>query len=134
MTTNTVFHPPVEMPNQIVSYDAGLKANAATYGAVIGNSPADLQPLVARAQQLQPLAHEIEQMRLALAAKEEQYAAQASPLWSDWSEKLKYARTFAETHKNEHLQSFLLAFRHNEGRHAAKVAAQGGPTPAPVKA
>jgi len=64
-----------------------------------------------------------------LASKLDAYHKAAAPLWEKFSERLGYAHTYAEKKKNAALSTFLLAFRHNHGRHTASKAAaqQAGP-------
>jgi hypothetical protein len=117
-----VFYPSPEMPHQIAAYSAGLKLHRTEFGDVVGNSPDDLKSLVADAAALRPLADEIEHLQIQLAAKLDAYHKAAAPVWATFSERLGYARNYADKQHNAALHSFLLAFRHNEGRHAAKQA------------
>jgi hypothetical protein len=116
-----VFYPSPELPDQVLSYSDGLKHHKSEFGEVVGNSPADLKAAVAQATKLKPQADEIEELQIQLAAKLDAYHKAAAPLWKEFSERLGYARTFADKKDNAALKSFLLAFRHNEGRHTAKA-------------
>jgi hypothetical protein len=97
------------------------------FGEVVGDAAADLKSAVAQANQLKPQAHEIEQLQIQLAAKLDAYHKAAAPLWKEFSERLGYARNYADKKENAALKAFLLAFRHNEGRHAAKAASATTP-------
>src|SRR5262249_42312858 len=121
-----VFYPSPEMPDQIVAYAEGLQLHKKEFGDVTGNAPADLKPLVSEARRLQPMAAEIQHLRLQLAARLDAYHKAAAPLWQHFPERLEYARTDAEKHDKVALRNFLLAFRHNGGRHVAKTAANHG--------
>ncbi|HEY1954119.1 MAG TPA: hypothetical protein VGH28_00855 [Polyangiaceae bacterium] len=125
-----VFYPSPEMPDQIESYVEGLKTHHATFGDVVGNAPGDLKKVAAMAKTLAPLAKEIQDKQIELAALLTKYHASAAPAWTEFSERIGYARNFAEKHGNAALQKYLLAFRHNEGHHAAAKAAGVTPPPA----
>jgi len=122
-----VFYPSSELPDQVIAYVDGLKHHHKEFGDVTGNSQADLKELVADAKRLQPDAAEIERLQVELAARLDAYHKAAAPLWAAFSERLGYARTYATTHQHAALSSFLLAFRHNQGRHAAKKTAATPP-------
>ncbi len=129
-----VFYPSPELPDQVIAYAEGLKAHHKEFGDVIGNGPNELKQVLADAKRLQPEAAEIERLQVELAARLDAYHKAAAPLWAAFSERLGYARTFAAKHDNAALTTFLLAFRHNEGRHAAKKAAAGASTGQPKSA
>jgi len=129
-----VFYPSSELPHQVESYITSLKLQKSVFGDVPCSSAADLKDLETAAKHLVPMADEIEQMQIALAAKIDAYHKAAAPLWEQFSEKLGYARVYAEKSKNAALAAFLKAFRHNEGRHSASKAAQGKPASAPPAA
>lgn len=122
-----IFYPSTELPSQAISYAAGLKNNAATVGQVTGNSEAELAPMVAAAQQLVPMADAIEKLQIELATKLDAYHKAATPLWAQFSEHLDYARTYAEKHDHKGLGQFLDGYKHHQGRHAAKKAADAVP-------
>jgi hypothetical protein len=122
-----IFYPSSELPNQVISYAAGLHNHHKEFGDVTGNGASELKDAVTHAKKLQPLAEEIETLQTQLAAKLDAYHKAAAPLWTEFSERLGYARTFAEKKSNKALDDFLLAYRHNAGRHAAKVASGGTP-------
>lgn len=122
--TKHLFYPPVELPDQVESYVSGLKNHHKEFGDVTGNSEKELKDVLARARDLQPISAEIEQLQLQLAKRLDEYHKAAGPLWTAFSERLGYARTFADKHDNPALASFLKAFRHNEGRHNAATGAE----------
>jgi hypothetical protein len=126
-----VFYPSPELPDQVLAYADGLKHHKSEFGDVVGNAPADLKSAVAEANQLKPQADEIEALQIQLAAKLDAYHKAAAPLWKEFSERLGYARNYAAKKDNAALKAFLLAYRHNEGRHAAKAAATP-PAPPPA--
>lgn len=117
-----VFYPPTELPDQVVGYAQALKTHATEYGAVPANGEADLAPLVVDARKLQPLAQEIADLELTLAAKMEQYHRAAAPLWTAFSEKVGQAKLHAEKQGKAALLDFVRGYRHHAARHAAAKA------------
>jgi len=126
------FHAPTELADHVIAYSEGLGHHEAVYGKVPENSPADLKPLVADANKLKPVAKEIADLELRLATLRAQYDKQATSLWTRFTEKLAYARVFADKSKNAPLTSFLGTFSHHVTKHKAAQAA--GVVPASAKA
>lgn len=114
-----VFYPSPELPHQVESYTGTITAREAEFGKVTGNSAAELAPVLEEAKRLQPLADEIEQLQIQLAARLDAYHKAAAPLWTRFSERVGFARVYADKEQNPALAAFLKGFRHNEGRHAA---------------
>ena len=129
-----VFYPSSELPHQVESYITSLKLQKPAFGDIPANAANDLTALETSAKALVPMADEIEKLQIDLAAKLDAYHKTAAPVWERFSEKLGYARVYAEKSKNAALIAFLKAFRHNEGRHAASKAAQGKTVPTPPSA
>ena len=124
---NHVYHPPVELPDHVISYAQGLKDHKADYGEVAMNSEADLADGVAKANALLPRAKEIQDLELKLAALKEAYNKDAVPLWRLFSERLGYAKTFATKNGKNALLNFLRAFQHHQTHSAAAAAAKEDP-------
>jgi hypothetical protein len=118
-----LFYPPVELPAQVQSYAQGLKDHHAEYGDVPGNSPAELRSIVDAAARLEPLADEIHDLELTLAAKLEAYHRAAAPLWKAFSEKVGLASVHAQKQDKRALASFLKAYKHHQQRSRAKAQA-----------
>lgn len=116
---NRQFHPPVELPTQAISYAQALVEHASDYGDVPANAPADLAPIVAQAKELEPMAKEIHDLELTLAAKRELYYRAAGPLWTQFSERVGHARLYAEKNGKGALLNFVRLFQHHTARHAA---------------
>jgi len=123
-----LFYPPVDLPDQVQSYAQGVADHKADYGAIPQNSPADLKAVVAHAKTLEPLAEECHDLELTLAAKLEAYHKAAAPLWKEFSEKLGYAKVYAQKNEKTALLNFLRGFQHHVVRHAAAAAAGAVPT------
>lgn len=113
------FYPSPELPTQIVSYAQGLADHQADYGDVPMNAPKDLAGVVEFAKQLSPLAKEIHDLELELAAKNERYHLAAAPLWTQFSERVGHAKLYAEKNGKDALLNFLRSFQHHTSRHAA---------------
>src|SRR5581483_3835574 len=93
---NHIFHPPTEMPAQIISFAHGVEASAADFGNVPGMDPTSVKNLADSALPLQPLAEQIAQMEIKLASLKESYNQQALPVWTAFSTMVALAKTFAE--------------------------------------
>ena len=122
-----VFYPPVELATLIQTYAQSLVDHKGDYGTVPENSPSDLKPLVGQAKELEPMANEIHDLQLTLATRMEAYHKAAAPLWKAFSEKVGYAKVYAQKNDKAALLNFLRNYQHHTGRHAA--AEKAGATP-----
>ena len=127
---NHIFHPPAELPDQAVSYVETLQAHKDEYGPIPMNGPKDLAEVLKQAKALQPKAKAIHDLELKLAAMHEDYSRAALPLWTAFSERLGYAKVYAEKNKKTALLSFLRGFVHHTVRHAAAKASSEAAAPA----
>lgn len=118
------FSPPIELPDHVQAYAQGLADHKADYGEVPENAPKELQPIVKEAKDLEALSHEIENLELTLAAKKEAYYKKAMPLWTAFSEKLGYAKVYAQKNDRRALLNFLRNYQHHVKGHAAAKAAE----------
>src|SRR5207302_2065470 len=114
-----VFYPPVELPDHVIAYAQGLADHKSEYGEVPENAPADLKDVVAQARKLLPLAQEIENLQLSLAAKLDAYHRASLPLWTAFSERLAYAKVYAEKSGKAALLNFLRNYQHHTKGHSA---------------
>lgn len=124
------YYPSPELPRHVESYAQGLVDHAADYGSVTANSPKELAPVVKLAQDLEGAAKEIEDLQLELAAKLEAFHKAAWPLWTQFSEKLGYAETYAKKNGKGALLNFLKTYQHHVEHHAAAKAAGAAPVAA----
>lgn len=129
--SNHAFHPPSELPSQVLSYVNGLTDHAKEFGAVPMNSPKELNEVKAKAHALEPRAKEIHDLEVKLAALKEDYNRDAVPLWHAVSEHLGYAKLHADKQDKQTLKNFLAAFAHHQAR--AKAAKDAQPSAAPAK-
>jgi hypothetical protein len=124
-----VFYAPVDLPEHVQAYADGLAHHKADYGEVPENAPADLKDLAAQAKKLAPLAAEVHDLELQLAAKRDAYHKAVAPLWQAFSEKLAYAKVFAEKQHKTALLNFLRNYQHHTKGHKAATAAASTPAP-----
>jgi hypothetical protein len=123
--TTRIFYPPVELPTQVQAYAQGLVDHKTDYGTVPQNSPAELKSIVSQAKELEPMAQEIHDLELTIASKMEDYHKAAAPLWKEFSEKLGYAKVYAEKNDKSALMNFLRNYQHHVVR---RTAAKSGST------
>jgi hypothetical protein len=127
-----VYHPPVDLPAQVQSYNRKLGAESAQLGVPTGSSQADLAPLVVQAVALQPQADAIAALERQLLAKKQAYNRDAKPLWDLFDLKLEHARTDANKTKNAALKEFLSHYGARPDHHADAPADESTPPAPPV--